>query len=111
MKKTILAIGVILVLTILLFVLTGCGKSKNKIVGSWKYNGGSIEAVYKFNEDNTGSYSYSGTKREFKYEDSGTEVKIIYDSDTEGSTYNYRIEGDKLIISDSFGSEVEYVKK
>lgn len=109
MKKTLLVIGIVLVLAIGLFVLTGCGDEKG-LIGSWKATYGSSQFTYKFNKDNTGSYDAFGNERSFKYEDNGTSVKIIYDGDTTGSTYDYRIEGKKLIIKDSFGSEVVYEK-
>ena len=105
MKKSIIAIGLIAVLAISLFVLTGCGEESKGIVGSWKYNG-STTLMYTFNADGTGSYA----GRNFKYEDTGTSVVITYDGDTESGTYNYTIEGNTLKITDSFGSIVEYKK-
>ena len=111
MKKTILTLGVILLLAVALFVLTGCGDNGEKgLIGSWAYKPGSSDIVYKFNKDNTGSYKYYTNERTFKYEDNGTSVKITYDGDTTGSTYEYKIEGKKLIIKDSFGKDVTYEK-
>ena len=110
MKKTLLAIGVIAVLALSLFVLTGCGAEEKGLIGSWKYTSGSSEYIYTFNEDGTGSYSYFGTERPFTYEDNETSVTITYDGDTTGGTYEYEIEGNTLKIKDSFGSTVEYSK-
>ena len=42
---------------------------------------------------------------------SGEKVKITYVGNTTGSTYEYKIDGKKLIIKDSFGKDVEYTKK
>ena len=110
MKKTLLTASVLLILVAGLFILTGCGDDTSKgIVGSWAYQGDSY--IYKFNTDNTGSYTMIGSERKFTYEDDGTKVKITYDGDTTGSTYEYTIEGNKLLIKDSFGSTVEYTKK
>ena len=110
MKKTLLVVGIVLILAIGIVVLTGCNDEKG-LIGSWSTKYGSSEFIYKFNKDNTGSYTAFGSERTFKFEDSGTSVKITYDGDTTGSTYEYKIEDKKLIISDSFGSKVEYNKK
>lgn len=110
MKKTILTLGIVLFLIATIFILTGCDGDKG-LVGSWTYKSGSSDIVYKFNKDNTGSYKYYTNERTFKYEDNGTSVKITYDGDTTGSTYEYKIEGKKLIIKDSFGKDVTYEKQ
>lgn len=111
MKKTILTIALIALVVVSLIVLTGCeSKSSKPIVGSWAYNGGS-DYIYTFKEDNTGSYSAYGNEREFTYEDDGSQVSILYNGDTTAGTYEYTIDGNKLIIKDSFGNDVEYVKK
>ena len=108
MKKSILVIGLIFVLLVGIFVLTGCGNDEKGIIGTWKYKG--LDAAYTFNKDNTGSYKYGTADRKFKYEDNGTSVKITYDGDTTGATYEYKIDGNKLTIKDSFGNDVEYYK-
>ena len=107
MKKTLLTLTTLLVLVAGLFILTGCEKKSSKpIVGSWKY-GTTDSFVYTFNEDGTGSYA----GKSFKYEDKGDKLSIIYDGDTAGADYGYRIEGNKLIIKDSFDNDVEYTRK
>lgn len=95
-----------------LVTLVGCGSKddSNSIVGTWEYETNS-QYVYKFNKDKTGSYTAYGTEMKFTYEDKGTEVSILYDGNTNASTFEYRIEKNKLIINDSFGSEVTYIKK
>ena len=47
----------------------------------------------------------------FTYEDDGKKVSILYNGNTVASDFEYRIEGDKLIIKDSFGKDVEYKRK
>ena len=89
------------------FVLTAC-KKEDSIVGSWEHTGG---YVYTFNDDMTGSYTAGGTKMEFTYKDDGEKVSILYKDNTAASDYAYKIEGNKLIIKDSFGNDVEYIKK
>ena len=114
MKKTFLAIGMIVMLAIAVLVLTGCGEKEEEakgIVGSWSYSPYGTEYTYTFNSDKTGSYSVSGTAMPFTYEDQGDKVTILYNGNTVPSTFAYRIEGNKLIIKDSFGTDVEYTKK
>ena len=111
MKKTILSLGVIAILVAALFVLAGCGEKKDEtkgIIGSWQHK---LGYTYTFNEDKTGTYSIDGRFSEFTYEDKGDRVSILYYGNTNASEYKYRIEGNKLIIKDSLGSDVEYTKK
>lgn len=110
MKKTLLIAGLALMLVAFVVILTGCGSKKDQgIIGSWKYELGGY--VYTFNEDKTGNYAFGDTKMEFTYEDDGSKVSILYTGNTSPLELEYRIEGNKLIIKDSFGSDVEYVKQ
>lgn len=111
MKKVLL--GLLVVVSIIF--LAGCGKDTNTttktktapIVGSWEHG----SYVYTFNSDGTGNYAYGDTKMEFTYEDTGSEVEILYTGNTVAGKYSYKIEGKKLIIKDSFDNDVEYTKK
>ena len=112
MKKIFLTLILILILISSIFILTGCDNnsssaSKNPLVGSWDHSG----YVYTFNDDKTGSYSVSGTEMKFTYEDDGSKVSILYTGNTNANTFEYKIDGKKLIIKDSFGKDVEYIKK
>lgn len=85
---------------------------KKGLVGTWEYTRGSGSSyAYTFKDDKTGAYSVYGTEMPFTYEDNGTTVTILYNGNTAASTFEYKIEGDKLIIKDSFGSDVEYKRK
>lgn len=110
MKKTILSIGIIAILVSVLLILTGCEEKEETktIIGSWKNTSG---YTYTFNEDNTGTYSIDGRYTEFTYEDKGDTVSILYYGRTKASEYEYKIKGNKLIIKDSLGTDVEYTKK
>lgn len=111
MKKTFLSIGVIAILVAALFVLTGCGEKNEEpltLVGSWQHSSG---YTYTFNADKTGTYSIDGRFMEFTYEDKGDKVSILYYGNTKASEYEYKIDGNKLIIKDTFGSDVEYKRK
>lgn len=112
MKKVCLLITLVLVMIASLFSLAGCGKDSNKkdensIVGSWEHSG----YVYNFNADKTGSYEVFGNKMNFTYEDDGSKVSITYKGNTIPGTYEYKIDGKKLIIKDSFGNDVIYERK
>ena len=112
MKKLLVTLGLIIMLMASVFALSGCDKNNNKkdqkpIVGSWEHSG----YIYTFNDDMTGSYTVYGTAMNFTYEDDGSRVKILYKGNTVPGTYEYRIDGKKLIIKDSFGSDVVYEKK
>lgn len=112
MKKTLLIAALIVMLVVAVFALTGCGNKDEGIVGSWEYSGyGTTKYVYTFNADKTGNYDAGGSVKNFKYEDSGDKVTITYDGATMSNEFEYKIEGNKLIIKDSFGNDVEYVKK
>ncbi len=105
MKKIILSISLI-VLTVM---VTGCG-SKG-IIGRWKAEGFSADYYYIFNEDNTCAYEMVGAKMDCTYKDDGTKIEILYSGNTNSSTYEYKIEGNKLIIKDSLGSDVTYERQ
>lgn len=97
---------------IALVTLAGCGSSKEdskSLIGSWKHE--TSDYTYKFNDDKTGSYSYGNTEMKFTYEDKGDKVSILYDGNNVASTFEYKIEGKKLLIKDSFGSDVVYIRK
>lgn len=104
MKKVFKSIVVVFTFVFVVLGVTGCGDKG--LIGTWKH--GSF--AYVFEENNTGYYKVGDTKMKFKYEDDGKKVKITYTGNTTGSTYEYKIDGKKLIIKDSFGNNVEYTK-
>ena len=113
MKKTLLSVWLALILMFSVLLLSGCWKNEdskkqsNTIIGSWEHSG----YIYKFNEDKTGSYTAYGSEMKFTYEDDGKKVKILYNGNTIPGTYEYRIDGNKLIINDSLGNDLEYTRK
>ena len=114
--KRVVSVLCIVVIALVTVALAGCGKKDNKsdeasIIGTWEYSRGSSTYAYNFKEDKTGSYSVYGTEMPFTYEDDGQKVTILYDGNTVSSTFEYKIEENKLIIKDSFGDDVEYIKK
>lgn len=116
MRKTIKKLGVLIFATFLVVIMTGCGKSSKGLEGTWNYYDESskqarTDIYYKFNGDNTGSYTFYGDEKKFTYEDKGNKVKISYENTTVPNEFEYSIEDDMLIIKDSFGSDVKYQRK
>lgn len=75
----------------------------SELVGVWKHG----SYAYTFNEDGTGDY---GEGFEFTYVDNGDTVTITYNESGAENEFKYSISGDKLLIEDSFGEEIEYTK-
>ena len=102
MKKYL--VGLLLVMVCL--VLVGCGSTKKGIVGKWKHE--SSDYTYNFKSDGTGTYSYGSSSMEFTYEIEENQISITYKGNTIPFTTRYTIDGDKLNIIDSFGSDTIY---
>lgn len=102
--------GILVLSVAICFILVGCGKKLSLTSNDWVYEQGGY--TYHFGKDGKGTYSLgSGNPMEFTYKDNGTSVSITYTGNTTPMTLDYRIEGNKLIIVDSFGSDTIYVKK
>ena len=87
---------------------TGCGKEKkNTIVGKWAHG----SYVYTFNSDKTCSYDAAGTLMKCTYETDGDKLSILYDGNTASFDTTYSIDGNKLNVKDSFGSDTIYTRK
>lgn len=135
---TAIAVAVITLVVVLIIVLSGGGKKAGiaGLQGKWKYSDG-VPYIYTFAAEGKGSYGYCAdvyTAEECAnyasdftyvvhdgetkvYEDGEEEVPnkkvdgtidFTYENTTSPMTLEYHIEGDKLIIYDSFGSPVEY---
>ena len=80
------------------------------LVGSWYHEMG---YTYIFREDKTGEYLVDGDSEPFwvfTYETDGQKLTMYEDGSVLMET-NYTIEGDTLIIEDSFGEKVYYTYK
>ena len=122
MKKTLKGIFMILCAGLMIFAFTACsdeekgdkkGDEKSNvpaIVGTWEYEDSS-EMYYTFNEDGTGAYFFIGDEMKFTYEDDGKALTIQYENATGPNVFEYKIDGKKLLIEDSFGETVTYIKK
>lgn len=79
------------------------------LVGQWEYAEGGY--MYTFNEDGTGTYTFSGSEMKFTYEDNGDSFSILYEGNTTATELEYEIKDSTLVVTDSFGSPVEYTRK
>lgn len=107
MKKGIL---VSLMAIVLCVVLVGCNKAKDKnpIVGKWSLD----SFVYTFNADGTCSYDAAGTLMKCTYKTDGDKLSIQYEGENMASfDTTYSIDGNKLNVKDSFGSDTIYEKQ
>lgn len=127
MKKALIAVlAVVMVLSV-----SGCNSSGNTnsentaagnvnepevsstvrtLVGSWYHEMG---YTYIFREDKTGEYLVDGNDEPFwvfTYETDGDKLTMYEDGSLLMET-KYAIEGDTLIIEDSFGEKVYYTYK
>ena len=113
MKKILKKVYLLAVFLLVVIFMSACG-NKNSIVGTWNYykdGSTSSDIYYTFDRGNTGSYTYAGNTRNFKYEDRGTKVVITYDGDTKSSEFDYTISDGTLNIKDSIGTDVTYKRK
>ena len=127
MKKALIAVlAVVMVLSV-----SGCNSSGNTnsentaagnvnepevsstvrtLVGSWGHEMG---YTYVFREDKTGEYLIDGNDEPFwvfTYETDGDKLTMYQDGSLLMET-KYTIDGDTLIIEDSFGEKVYYTYK
>ena len=125
MKKIV---SLLLVLLLCCFALTACGDSgstknggsdktassekedaasDNPLVGTWKYDGSSLNYTYVFKADGTGTYF----GEDFTYTVDGNKLSILREGNTAPFETEFSIEGNKLIIKDSFGDDTIYIKQ
>ena len=86
----------------------GKKESTGNLVGQWSYY---TSYTYTFNADGTGTYDAMGTIMNFTYKDDGKQLSILYTGNTSPTVLDYKIDGNRLIITDSFGEDIVYVKK
>lgn len=103
MKKGLLACLLVLVCVLVI----GCGK-KDPIVGKWAYGSGE-SFMYTFNSD--GTCHYTANNKDCTYKVDGDKLSITYEGSTAAFETTFKIEGNKLTIKDSFGSDVVYEKR
>ena len=76
--------------------------------GSWAHGS---SYVYEFRTDGTGVYHVGTTDMDFTYTLTGEEISFLFTGNTAPMVLQYRIEGSTLILVDSFGRDVDYIKQ
>jgi hypothetical protein len=112
--KKVLAAALVLMAVLSLAACGGTAQNNSQpekatVVGTWEYELGSY--IYTFNKDGTGNYDAAGTKMDFTYTDDGKTLSILFAGNTEPTELPYKIEGSKITITDSFGTDAVYNKK
>ena len=103
-----IAILIILLLTIIIVIITDSQKS---IVGKWKAVGTEKEYYYIFNEDKTCAYEMKVARLGCTYEENEGKLIILYDGNTEPTTYEYIFKRSMLIIKDETGKDNMFIKE
>lgn len=76
--------------------------------GSWAHGS---SYVYEFRTDGTGVYHVGTTDMEFTYTLTAEEISFLFTGNTAPMVLQYRIKGGTLILVDSFGRDVDYIKQ
>lgn len=130
MKRTIyLKLLTLAVAAVTVFAFGGCNKNTapneessvvseessepevtNPLEGQWQSENMS-EYVYTFNGDGTGEYDMAGNVLPLNYETEGGKITITFlEEGYTPVTLEYEIDGNRLNIKDSFGSDTFYVR-
>ncbi len=123
MKKNSGILMVILVFTLLLSV-TGCSKKgENSLAGIWEYTDAEtgLGAIYDLKDDGTGTYTMKVGEQEVTYElkyeveDGHLLVRFVNnelfsEDDVFDSEFSFK-DSSTLIIKDSLGEEMSFVKQ
>jgi len=109
MKKKIIIIASIIGAIALIVVLMLLIFKKPKIVGTW-VSENNKNYSYVFNKDKTGYFESYFEKNEFNYKVDGNQLIITYKKGTE-MKFTYKINGVLLSIKDNTGSSYVYIKK
>lgn len=122
MKKYRSLIAAVLMLVMVL-AIAGCGKKSNSLVGTWEYKDEAtgLGAVYVLKDDGTGTYTMTvgdqTVEYKLKYEVQDNHLLVRYvenetfsEDDVFDNEFNLK-DSKTLIVKDSFGTEMTFVKK
>lgn len=112
MKKLLLGIGIILVISV--GILSGCLDEKSKFIGTWEIQDGSVSMTFDSNNKVTitgngplGFFSLSGV-----YDYTLANQKITFLSGGSGITLNYSFPAsNRLLLSNDQGASFELTKQ
>ena len=117
-------LSLVLCLLVVFFTLAGCAKKEgNSLVGTWEYTDAEsgLGAVYTLKSDGTRTYTMKVGETEvtydLKYEAKDDHLLVTYvnneifsEEDVFDSEFSFK-DAKTLIIKDSFGEEMTFVKK
>ena len=121
--KTARKILVVLFAFFMILTTAGCGAIKEDLFGVWEYTDTStgMSAVYEFRDDGTGTYTVNSGGNEvvyeLKYNSEGNHLLFtITNSDiyTDDDLFDiqFKLKGtDKMIVKDSTGRDLTFVRK
>lgn len=124
MKKLRAALAALLAFA-MIFALAACGakKNENSLAGTWEYTDAEygISTVYVLKDDGTGTYTLKTEEAEdtlaIKYEAKDGHLLVTYtdsedytEDDVFDSEFSFK-DANTLIIKDSFGEEMTFVRK
>ncbi len=122
--KKISAILMVLLAFAMILSIAGCGKTDdNSLAGIWEYSDteNGIGAVYDLKDDGTGTYTMKVGEQEvtyeLKYEVKDGHLLVVYvnnDTFTEDDVFDSEFsfkDANTLIIKDSFGEEMTFVRQ
>ena len=88
---------------VLLFVLTGCGKSS--IVGKWRMSGTQDQIVWEFLSN--GSVLVGDIRGRYKF---GDQDRIKVETPFATTVYVMNLSGDQLVLQEPGGSKLEFTR-
>ncbi|MBR3660773.1 MAG: hypothetical protein IKN63_02600 [Bacilli bacterium] len=97
----------VIVISLLMVLTTGC---KKNIIGKWKAIDTKNEYYYIFNVDKTCSYEMNVARLDCTYEIDDNKITILYKGNDKTNSFQYRFEGNNLIIKDDRGKDNKFTK-
>ena len=108
MKKYL--IGMLILLPLIIIILIISLSNNNSIIGKWKTIDKDNEYYYIFNKDNTCSYVMKVARLKCTYKEEDSKLSILYAGNKLPTSFKYRFEKNKLIITDSSGKDNIFIK-
>ncbi len=122
MKKIFKYLSFSFIIMFGVLLLTGCGSDKNvDLVGRWVYKDKDIplEEVFVFAKDGTGVQTISITdqngetsltNKKFTYKVKKNKILVTYD-DSEEYDYKFKFKDSILLIYDTTGTKMQFIKE
>lgn len=103
MKKITKRVQALLLIAVLVFAMTACGK-KETIVGTWQVSANGSTEEYVFSSDGTGTHTLSGLSPiNIAYTTDGDKlsIKLTILGQEKEESYTYKLDSGKLTITDN----------